>query len=67
MSCPSKTNPARDWQRGGALETVQACGSNSPDDTTALARLQASRLMRGFALLPDTAAALACLVFGGRS
>lgn len=67
MPYPTKTNPAHVWQRGGALETVQACGSNSPDDTTALRRFQAASLARALALLPDTAAALACLVFGGRS
>lgn len=67
MPHPTKTNLARGWHHGGALEMDLADNSNGPDDTTALARLQASRLMRGLALLPDTAAALACLVFGGRS
>lgn len=60
-------NPAHEWHRGGALETVHAGSLNSFDDTTALARLQTSTLARTLALLPDTAAALACLVYGGAS
>lgn len=67
MRSPFNANPARGWHHGGALETVHAGSLNAFDDTTALARLQASRLVRGLALLPDTVAALACLVFGGRS
>lgn len=63
----SKANPARGWHHGGALETVHAGSLNGVDDTTALRCLQASRLARLLALLPDTAAALAFLVFGGRS
>lgn len=62
---PIKTNLARGWHHGEARETVQACGSNSLDDTIFLARLQASRLVLAFGLLPDTAAAFACLIYGG--
>jgi hypothetical protein len=46
---------------------VHAGSLNGLDDTTALLRLQALRLARSLALLPETAAALALLVFGGRS
>lgn len=65
MRSPFNVIPAAVPSARGDLETVQACGSNSPGDTTALARLQASYLGRTLALLPDTAAALALLVYGG--
>lgn len=67
MRQSSNTNPARGRHHGGVHENNRAGRSITIDDTTALRRLQASRLARSLALLPDTAAALALLVFGGRA
>lgn len=60
----STKNPARGCHHGGVLETVHACRLNDLKDTTALARFQAAKLGHALALMPDTAAALALLVFG---
>lgn len=57
--------PARGWHHGGALREVRMGISNDEEDTTALYRFQATTLARTLTLLPDTAAALALLVYGG--
>lgn len=64
MRDPTKTKPAHGRHRGGALENNRAGRSIDFDDTAAIARFQASRLARTLALLPDTAGAVALLVFG---